>query len=498
MNDYILTPKEMYDIDNYYINNLSIPSGILMENAAHSSANIIKTIVPVGEELWILCGSGNNGGDGFAIARHLSEVYNIKVGWIGDTEKMSSETYFNISLLEQLDISVVHIKDETLIPSIRNKYVIDAIFGIGANEDLKGLVVELLKVVNQIGNKFIAIDSPTGLNSLSGRVNDNTFVCSDTITMFAAKCGMYFNDGPRVCGKIHVASLGVPSKKVINKLSVPKYLCEKKTIANLIKRDENTHKYDLGNVVIIAGSKLYPGAGVLSANACISSGAGIVHLISEDYNSNLLPEIIPYKIECTEGQIKSDNIEHIKLLIDKADTIVFGCGIGDNINFKEIFEYFIDLNNKNIIIDANGLDYIDTEKRYNKNIILTPHLGEYSKLINKSKDIINNDRLASVCESASKLNLNILLKGPCSIITNGEKSIINTSGNNGLSTAGSGDVLAGMLGAVLSKKDNLCENAAIVVHSHGLIAENFAKDNLQSSLTASEIIKNIKKLGSKY
>jgi len=512
----LFTPKMMYEYDSYFVNQLRIPSAILMENAAHSSANYIKKLLPFGSQILIVCGSGNNGGDGFAIARHLIEFYDIHCVWIGSKDTMSDATFKNFDILSKLellnkfDLLIEYIENnkdlENLI--IDTDCVIDSLLGIGGSEKLKGIVVPLLSKLNNLSALKIAIDSPSGLNSLNGNSDINAFKSDYTITMFAEKCGHYINDGPELTGKIKIASLGVPETGEL--LLSPIFRLEEnnKLFSHFKNEIKNTSKFDFGRVVIIAGSEQYPGAGTLTANASIKSGAGFVHLISTEFNSNLLPEIIPHKIKLDkyidnenelEGGLNSKITESSKTeifeLIEKSNLIVFGPGIGTKNDLSDIYEFLIEKNkDKIIIIDADGLRYIKAKSNLGHNVLLTPHIGEYSKLINQSIDKINENRIESVMKTAKKFKTNILLKGVGTLISNGKDLFINTSGNSALSTAGSGDVLSGILATNLSKIDikKLLLYSALSTFIHGKTAEIYTKKFNSLTMTASDIIDYIK------
>lgn len=503
----ILTPKSMYECDSYCINQLEIPSAILMENAAHSSANYIKELVQYGSEILIVCGSGNNGGDGFAIARHLIDFYDIHCVWIGSLEKMSDETSSNYNILDNFDICIDHIENEEDLQKIDIKYdcVIDSLIGIGGSENLRGIIVPLMIKINSISAIKIAIDSPSGLNSLNGNADINSFKADYTLTMFAEKCGQLINDGPDLTGVLKVVNLGVPKSEIAYSSQILR-IEENKDLQIFFKNNKNnTSKFDFGRVVVIAGSKQYPGAGTLVANACIKTGAGLVHLISSDYNKNLLPEIIPYKLQFedtdrpkTKLQLAKEQETEIFDLIKKADVIVFGSGIGTKEDLTDIYNFIIKQNDKIIIIDADGLKYIKSKSKLGKNIILTPHIYEYSKLINTPVPKINENRIESAIKTANNLKTNILLKGSGTILTDGELIYINSTGNSALSTAGSGDVLSGILAGILAINhnnfgiNNILYKSAIATFIHGKTAEIYTNKFNPLSMTASDIIDNIK------
>ena len=217
---HVLTVEQMRAADATAINEYNIAGVLLMENAARSTAEYIEHIFreidlefPM---IDIICGSGNNGGDGFALARHLHENYPVRVFWIGQQGKMSPETKNNFLSAEKLDIEMHHIEtDEDLkFVEFSNDCVIDSMIGVGGSENIKGIALEILKKVKNNPALKIAVDAPTGLNTVSGIAGENCFKADSTITMFAVKTGMLLNDGPDVCGFIYTAYLGAPEQIV--------------------------------------------------------------------------------------------------------------------------------------------------------------------------------------------------------------------------------------------------------------------------------------------
>lgn len=487
---YFLKREVAYNYDKYCINEMQVPSQILMENAAHSTFNEIMQLKEIEsvKNILILCGSGNNGGDGFALARYLSNKFNIEIYFNSDIEEMSNETLTNYKICKNLDISI-----HNEIKKQNYDLIIEAMTGIGVVENIHSKLSTILKNVNNLKGLKIALDTPAGLNADTGIANIDAFRADYTFTMFAPKPGLFINDGQEVSGKVISISLGIPDKYLNDFTSIKAF--EKQDWELLIKpRKQNTSKFDYGIISIIAGSKNMLGAGVLSANSAITAGAGLVHLITTERHSSLLPEVICHCFEQNKyGSLPLKYLNEILEAIDKSDTIAIGPGISNDPEILHLVHKIIENNQeKRIILDADALKCIDSDSQLSQNFIITPHIGEFAKITNLERTFIENNRLDLVEEWSKKLNCTILLKGNPSLISNNRKINLNLTGNSGLATAGSGDVLTGILSATYSRYKDPLFSATLAAFVHGELADNYIKKYSKSSLTASKIIDELK------
>lgn len=497
---YILTPEEIRNADRTAIEELNIPGIILMENAARSSAIIIDKLLSLMNKpvVNIFCGCGNNGGDGFALARHLNDLYNINIFWIGSKEKMSSETLTNYTIAEKLGIPTTHLQTEFELDKLMlaADCFIDAMIGVGGSEDLRGIIVPILKKINNINALKIAIDSPSGLNTESGRAHADSFRAEHTITMFAIKTGMLINDGIGLCGKISKACLGAPTK-IAKELSSVQVIEENDPSSLLPTRRLISSKFDYGRVVVIAGSKKYPGAAALCSNAAINSGSGLVELFTTLIHPSVQADIIPQLLPAnSEGGISKHGIEMIMPSIEKANTVAIGPGLGNSpetIDFVRELLLKID-EEKAVVIDADGLLAINQNAKLRKNIILTPHTGEFSRITGIPRDEVELNTHELAIEWSEKLNCTLLIKHVPTIISNSEKSYWNTIGNPGMATGGCGDVLTGIISGLLARGVEAVDAAALGAYIHALAGDLFASKYSQETLTASSLIPLLKEV----
>ncbi|MBM2813587.1 MAG: Multifunctional fusion protein [Ignavibacteria bacterium] len=495
---YILTPDEMRSADTYAINNFGIPSALLMENAARSASLYIEELLFPESRITIFCGSGNNGGDGFALARHLADKFHVKIYWIGTEDKMSPETKTNYLAAKNIGIPTIYLSDENELTKIDwdTDCLIDALIGVGGSENIRGLALDIIRFCNEQPALKIAIDAPTGLNTKSGKAHRDCFQADYTITMFAIKTGMLLNDGVDKCGEILIANLGAPSKivKDISKIRI----IEKADKENFLqKRPRKSSKFDYGRIVIVAGSQNMPGAAALASNAAITAGAGLVYLFTPSVHPALLPEVIPNVVPVTpDGTISIHALDAVLQAIEKADVLAIGPGFGNN---TETIKFTKELLAKtpervSMIIDADGLLAISPKSQLRKNIILTPHTGEFSKItgITRSEIEINSVTLAT--EWAERLGCIIHLKYFPSISTDGTYSYWNIAGNPGMATAGSGDVLTGIIAALLGQKLPALDAAGYGAYLHAIAGDYYTSTYPEETLTASSVIECLKEV----
>ena len=509
----ILLPEQQTLLDTLAMQDYAMPALLLMENAARSAAEKILQLAETHSNahqlrsVLILCGSGNNGGDGFAIARHLHHHAHVRIAWIGDKEKMSPETLTNMRISERLGIPMAHIVNELDVKTLNADadIIIDALIGVGGNEDLRGIVTFLLDKVSGMWDSFgnmpsrrnqalhIAIDIPTGLNGATGQAHPSALQADHTITMLAPKVGMLVNNGTALCGTVHTVSIGAPDSLPA---TIAHYHCHQPSDIEefLPPRRNNTSKFDYGRVMIIGGSKTMSGAVCLSAHAAFAVGAGLVELYTTAVHPQLMPEVIAHTLMTTEeGTIHPH--EHHALLeaMNKADAIIIGPGLGKNTETLAMIRSLIlaILHHKPVIIDADALSALHHTDILSPMTILTPHLGEFARLTEQKREDCIHTFVEQAQNTAKAMQCKVLLKNTPTIITDGKNNILNISGNPGMATAGSGDVLTGIIGGLAAQKIQPFYAASLGAYIHALAGDNAATIKGQISLTASDIINAI-------
>lgn len=479
-------------IDNYCIEELKIPGIVLMENAAikvlkHIDLNRFNSFI-------VVCGKGNNGGDGFAVARHLlSMKKKVDVFLIGENEGMSNGCSINYSILNNMGIKVNKINNLEDINELRESMqtsdvTIDSIFGTGLKRKVEGIYASVISVINENSNYIISIDVPSGLDSNNGMILGNCIRANKTISFTLYKKGFLNYGSDKLTGDVIIEDIGIP-ECVINKFHKNEFIMDRSMINKLIiKRDKYSHKGDYGRVLVIAGSKGYTGAAYIATEAAVRSGAGLVTLCTFEDIINILSSKL---IEAMTVSFNDE--EKVKELFHKSDSIAIGPGLGNNKKTFDIVQEVILEADCPLIIDADGINVLNNKlellKKKKKKVILTPHLGEMSRLINMPIDYIKENRVEVARKFAKEYDVILILKGYNTIITDGDKVIINPTGNSAMASGGMGDCLTGIITSFIAQGYDPIVAAAIGTFIHGYCGERLS--NNMFCVNASHILNEL-------
>ncbi len=467
----ILSPSEMKEIDD----NSKVPQIVLMENAGKGVAQEIKDI---SNSFLILCGSGNNGGDGFVIARWLKKFKkNVKVIIFSDDFK-TNETKTNFELLKVFEIDIEKFEKQKFLEDIKNyEVIVDAIFGTGFKGSLKENYYDAIEISNNLNKIRIAVDIPSGVNGENGFVESIAFKSDLTFTFAFEKLGHYLFEGKIYSGKIKVIDIGIEEKLAENKGFL--YL-EHNDILNLLPKYRGYEsKRDKGRVLIIGGSKDYIGAVILNIIGALSSGVGLIYCAIPKtiypYIIGKIPEAILIPLEDENGYLGEKSFSDLMSKNLNFDSIVVGSGISRNESVKEFMNKILDLN-VNKIIDADGIWAI-SEKIHllDEKTIITPHIGEMSFIINKDPKFIDRNRINIAIDFSKNYKCVLLLKGNPSVIVQKNYKFLNIWGDEKLARGGSGDVLSGLMGGFLAQNINPIYSAVISAYLHSRSCEFFDK-----------------------
>jgi len=486
-------------IDSFAINELKIPGIVLMENAAIS---FVKHIDENEDNFLIICGKGNNGGDGYAIARQLfSKGKNIKIFCISN-ENMSNDCMINYKICKNMGIKIFYEIEELDKLLLECEVAIEGIFGTGLNSEIKGIYREIIEKINAVSNnkKIYSIDIPSGINGDTGEIMGISIKADVTISFVTYKKGFLNLKIKNYLGKVIIENIGL-NENNINHLINEYYLTPEMIKSFHIERNEDSHKGDFGKVLIFAGSSGFYGAGNIVAKSCVRSGAGLTTVITDKNNFSLnvfVPEAMSFPINFNNI---NENFEKLQNEILNSDVIAIGPGIGKSQEALEILEKLINIekNNKGnmikLVLDADALNLLAENRELFGNIknraILTPHLVEFSRLTGFLPDEINKNKLEVTKNFAKKYELTLLLKGKNTIITNGEILFVNSTGNSHMANGGMGDCLTGIICSLAGQKYDLIQSASIGAYLHGKIADELVKS--QYIVNATDIIDNISK-----
>lgn len=507
--NYFISGKLAADIDKYTINEIGIPSVVLMERAALSVAEVTKKALSDMSdinEIFIFCGKGNNGADGLAAARILYQWgYKIRIFISGNLENVTEEFDIQKSIISKMNIDFKLLTNKEDVNSInfdKCSLVIDGLFGIGLSREISGLYYDLIKKINNQRSSIISIDIASGLDSLNGTVMGISVKADITVTFGYPKSGHILCDGKKYTGRLIVCDIGfcVPDRYYFD--SGNNILNEdifeavtKDEIVKLPKREKTSNKGTYKTVNIIGAGENMSGAVVLAGEAAYRCGCGLVKIFASDNNINPVKCLLKEAVICGYDKLE-DNYNNV-FNSDK-DIIVIGPGLSVSEKAEGILEKVLSINCKKII-DADALNIISRNKllleKLGNNTIITPHIKEMSRLIDKDSAYVRQNIIKCAREFSNKYKCTTIIKDATTVIAfpNGRVRI-NTSGNSGMSKGGSGDVLAGIIAGMISQGMDVDDAACLGVYIHGCAGDIAGKELSEYGMIASDIIKAIPKV----
>ncbi len=493
-------------LDSFAINKLKVPGIVLMENASIGIYQAITQKYPDIKSVGFICGKGNNGGDGFAVAKHFSNLGSeVKVLYIGAPSNMSDDCRTNFEILKRLSSvrNNLKIKSFKLINDIgwlkKCDLIIDAMLGSGFTGKLKEPYCSIVNRVNKFRSVKCAVDIPTGLNSDTGFA-DCIFDSDLTVTLGEFKKGLFIEKGYQNCGKVILKEIGV-GNDFFNNIASDTYLLEPEDVFNALpKRSKSVNKYSAGRVLSIAGSYQYPGAGALTSHSALVAGAGASVLSIADSAKRLvhksLTEVVVESYGTAETfYLDSDALDQVNERIKWADALVVGPGLGRSLETKNaVRKLLLNKSFKYTVIDADALNALNVrflDKIDLSDCVFTPHIGEFAKLINSDISKIQKDILKYGRNFAVRHKTVLVLKGAPTIIFNKSgEAFVNTTGNSGMAKFGSGDVLTGFLAGLLAQTKNTETASFAAVYLHSLSADLLLNKKPLSNYLPADIIKN--------
>ncbi|HHY83630.1 MAG TPA: NAD(P)H-hydrate dehydratase [Clostridiales bacterium] len=528
---FVVTPSHMRQIDQRAINEFGIPGIVLMENAALRAVKIIMDRYPLPRcnKVTILAGSGNNGGDGLAIARHLFlSGYRVKVLVVcGRGRLPSGDAGINLQILQKLKTTGVYtdpgqyasreMQPLCLNSSLEILYtgegqdlygaieavndaalIVDALFGTGLDRPVTGLYAAIIDEVNKTGIPVLSIDIPSGINGETGQVMGTAVRAADTVTFGYYKLGHLLFPGRNHCGRVHVVPISLPGDSA-QSTGVNMFTLNDREASQMLRiRPRDGHKGTFGKVAVIAGSTGLTGAAYLASQAALRSGAGLVTLgIPADLNPIMeekLTEVMTFPLEDGgHGHLTPQSLKDVCELIEGKDVLAIGPGLGKNPGVFEILWNIFGKFNISIVIDADGLNHISKDMKllqaHCAPVIVTPHPGEMSRMTGLAVDEIIGRPIETASQFASEYDCIVLLKGAASIVAEpGGRIYVNASGNSGMAKGGSGDVLTGMIASLLAQGYGPFEAAVLGCYIHGRAGDDAARLLGETGMTPVDMI----------
>lgn len=493
----IFSAKQINEADKFTIQQNAISSIDLMERAAEACANYFLDTIPSGISFAIFCGSGNNGGDGFAIARLLyNRGKNVEVYFAETGSNRSENNKVNFERLPAaFKREVIELNSTDKFPKLTPDFlIVDALLGTGNNRKTEGILLQLIQHLNKQVCNRVAIDIPSGLFADQQTEDLNAVVhCNQTITFQFPKQSFFYPEYAIAVGEFNVLDIGIHTDFIKSEPTKYALIEEQDIKAMLPSRSQFAHKGNFGHALLLAGSKGKAGAAILSARACMRSGAGLVSVNSSQAC------LIPIQTAVPEVMVEADNDENIItefVIVEKYDVVGIGPGVGIDARTAQVLKQMIQEFKAPMVFDADAINILADNKTWLSFLpngsILTPHIGEFRRLAGN----INNpfDRTDAQIELAKKLNCYIILKGKfTAIATPDGKVFFNPTGNPGMATAGSGDVLTGIICGLLAQGFVSGKAAIVGVYLHGLAGDLAAEELTNYSLNAGDIIDHLPK-----
>ena len=500
----VLNSTQMREADRRTIEEIGIPSLVLMENAGRQAVAAMEAMYAdlLERQVAVLCGRGNNGGDGFVVARTLTQRgVDVSVFLMGRVAEVRGDARTNLEILGRLGVTVVEVSDsqawELHFSEVSNcTLIVDAIFGTGLKAPVSGLIESVIADVNESGIPVVAIDLPSGLSADS---TDQIGPCIDaelTVTLAAPKLPLVLPPAETHAGDIVIADIGIPGD-VLESVDGPRVeLLTRSSMRELITpRTADSHKGDYGRVLVVAGSRGKTGAAHLAAAGALRSGAGLVTVATpagcQAVLSTLGPEYMTEALAESDDGLDPDGVERV---LDIArDVIAIGPGLGQAPRTREFIRQLVDRATMPLIVDADGLNAFSGDPdrlagREGRDVIITPHPGEMGRLLGMSTDEVQASRLEIARNFAVAHHVYVVLKGHRTLIATPDKKVfINPTGNPGMATGGTGDVLTGMIAAWLAQLLDAEAACKLAVYLHGMAGDLAEADEGEVAMTSADV-----------
>jgi NAD(P)H-hydrate epimerase len=506
---FLLTAAEMREMDRRTIEAFGLPGRILMENAGRGAFRVLMESFPdvISQKVAVLAGRGNNGGDGFVIARYLAQHgIPVTVYLLSESKLLQGDAAANFKLLEPLNIPIRQCPDLKAFNKFKkeiahHQVIVDAILGTGLNSDVKGYFKTVIDFINMLNKDVLAVDIPSGLHTDTGRPCGACIQAAVTATFAYPKIGHATLPGAEFTGKLHIIDIGIPPH-IADGVCPRQHLLTADFICGMIRpRPIDMHKGGTGHVLVVAGSTGKTGAAAMCALSALRAGAGLVTLgVPESLNPVVEPQAVEVMTaplpEIIAGILSDEAFDIIMALVSDKRCLAMGPGMGTAPETRRLVARLVKSCPVPLVIDADGLNSLagdaDILKSKKTEIILTPHPGEMARLMGVTPREVQADRINCAREFAEKFNVHLVLKGAKTIIAHPDGQVfVNPTGNPGMASAGMGDVLTGMIAGCVSQGYAPAESARLAVYLHGAAADYLAETRGPIGYIASDVMAEI-------
>jgi ADP-dependent NAD(P)H-hydrate dehydratase / NAD(P)H-hydrate epimerase len=486
----ILDSGQMRNIDRRTVERFGIPSIVLMENAAIAVVDAIFERFRDADRVAIVCGIGQNGGDGFAIARHLENRGIVPVVIIaGDRDAIRGDARTNLTVCERLGIPIYEMRgaddvETALAHAADTDLIVDAVFGTGLNRPPAGFHADAIRAIAELRIPVLAVDLPSGANASSSIPFEPCIQAEVTVTFAAPKVCHVFEPAALYCGEVIVADISIPETAIDEESPALALITPKDVQPHVTPRRSATHKGTYGHVAIIAGSPGRSGAAVMAARGAIRSGAGLVTVMTDPETAKL--------VHAASMESMTWSSTDIGAFLAGKSAVLVGPGLEDSEDAYETTRTIIGSIDLPLVIDASGLNaFAGRAAELNRRSlprVITPHPGELARILESDTAAIGADRVAAAREAARISNCVVVLKGHQSLVAEPDGHVyVNPMGNPGMATGGMGDVLAGMLVAFLARGTDPLDAACASVYLHGLAGDMLEEEMGDTGLAAMDL-----------
>ena len=484
---------QMKAADQYTIQKLGVPSLELMEHAAQACVQVLEDEKVDLSHVCVVCGSGNNGGDGFAIARILqNNRYSVETFCVGNPEHYTEETQEQMYRLQECGGKITYGMPQEDSYSV----VIDAVFGVGLSRKVEGRYRQVIEQMNRMRGTKFAVDIPSGLSATTGCILGCAFKADYTVTFQLKKIGLELSQGRTMAGRVIVPDIGISTDSICEDQEIVRTAGKDIYRKMLPDRPEDSNKGTYGRLLVIAGSKGMAGAAYLNAHAAYMTGAGLVRIYTSSDNREILQTLLPEAIVTTYEEY---NKEELLSLLTWADSVCIGSGLGMSRLSEKILKTVIEYVKIPCLIDADGLNLLAENKNYlnqmaERRFVITPHMKEMSRLTGTPVEELKADRIQILKDFISRYRITCVLKDSRTLIASEEKGIrMNLTGNSAMAKAGSGDVLAGVISGWMVQGKEAEDAAELGTYIHGLSGDLAKFEKGVYSVMARDLIEYISK-----
>lgn len=484
---------QMKAADQYTIQKLGVPSLELMEHAAQACVQVLEDEKVDLSHVCVVCGSGNNGGDGFAIARILqNNRYSVETFCVGNPEHYTEETQEQMHRLQECGGKITYGMPQEDSYSV----IIDAVFGVGLSRKVEGRYRQVIEQMNRMRGTKFAVDIPSGLSATTGCILGCAFKADYTVTFQLKKIGLELSQGRTMAGRVIVPDIGISTDSICEDQEIVRTAGKDIYRKMLPDRPEDSNKGTYGRLLVIAGSKGMAGAAYLNAHAAYMTGAGLVRIYTSSDNREILQTLLSEAIITTYEEY---NKEELLSLLTWADSVCIGSGLGMSRLSEKILKTVIEYVKVPCLIDADGLNLLAENKNYlnqmaERRFVITPHMKEMSRLTGISVEELKADRIQILKDFISRYRITCVLKDSRTLIASEEKGIrMNLTGNSAMAKAGSGDVLAGVISGWMVQGKEAEDAAELGTYIHGLSGDLAKFEKGVYSVMARDLIEYISK-----